>query len=241
MAIDDALHIDGIDAFYGDSHVLHGVSFALKPGRLLGLLGRNGAGKTTCMNTIMGFLKPKRGAISLFGEQVGGLAPDTIARKGICLVPQGRHMFRSLTVRENLMVAAQQVRGQAGRPGWTMDRVMQLFPRLKERHAQVAGSLSGGEQQMLAIGRALMGNPRVLLMDEPSEGLAPQIVAEVGRIIAQLKAEGQSIVLVEQNIKLALELADDVAIINTGAVVFKGEARSIKLDDAMISQHLGVF
>jgi branched-chain amino acid transport system ATP-binding protein len=209
---------------------------------LLGLLGRNGAGKTTCMNTIMGFLKPRRGAISLYGEQVSGLAPDTIARKGICLVPQGRRMFRSLTVRENLMVAAQRVR-KDGRstPGWTMDRVFGLFPRLKERHAQVAGSLSGGEQQMLAIGRALMGNPRVLLMDEPSEGLAPQIVAEVGRIIAQLKTEGQSIVLVEQNIKLVLDLADDVVIINTGAVVFKGEAKTLKLDDAVVSQHLGVF
>ena len=237
----DALAIAEIDAFYGDSHVLHGVSFALRPGRLLGLLGRNGSGKTTCMSTIMGFLKPRRGSVSLFGEQVGGLAPDTIARKGICLVPQGRRMFRSLTVRENLMVAAQRARGPGGGPGWSMDRVMQLFPRLKERHAQVAGSLSGGEQQMLAIGRALMGNPRVLLMDEPSEGLAPQIVAEVGRIIAQLKSEGQSIVLVEQNIKLALELADDIAIINTGAVVFKGEARLLKIDDPIVSQHLGVF
>ena len=127
MAV-DALDIAGIDAFYGDSHVLHGVSFALKPGRLLGLLGRNGAGKTTCMNTIMGFLKPKRGSIRLFGEQVGGLAPDTIARKGICLVPQGRRMFRSLTVRENLMVAAQRSRDQASGPGWTMDRVIRVVP-----------------------------------------------------------------------------------------------------------------
>jgi len=238
----DALLVTDIDAFYGDSHVLHGVSLSLQPGRLLGLLGRNGAGKTTCMNTIMGFLKPRRGAISLYGEQIGGLAPDTIARKGICLVPQGRRMFRSLTVRENLMVAAQPARKDGGSArGWTMDRVFGLFPRLKERHAQVAGSLSGGEQQMLAIGRALMGNPRVLLMDEPSEGLAPQIVAEVGRIIAQLKTEGQSIVLVEQNIKLVLDLADDVVIINTGAVVFKGEAKALKLDDAVVSQHLGVF
>jgi len=237
----DALHIAGVDAFYGDSHVLHGVSFALRPGRLLGLLGRNGAGKTTCMNTIMGFLKPKHGSISLYGEQVGGLAPDTIARKGICLVPQGRRMFRSLTVRENLMVAAQRARGSGGGPGWRLDRVFDLFPRLRERHSQVAGSLSGGEQQMLAIGRALMGNPRVLLMDEPSEGLAPQLVAEVGRTIAQLKTEGQSIVLVEQNIKLVLDLADDVVIINTGAVVFTGAASSLKLDDAIVSQHLGVF
>jgi branched-chain amino acid transport system ATP-binding protein len=237
----EALEIAGIDTYYGDSHVLHGVSFALKPGRLLGLLGRNGAGKTTCMSTIMGFLKPRRGSISLYCEPVAGLAPDVIARKGICLVPQGRRMFRTLTVRENLMVAAQRLKNGGGGPGWSIERVFQLFPRLQERHAQVAGSLSGGEQQMLAIGRALMGNPRVLLMDEPSEGLAPQLVAEVGRTIAQLKAEGQSIVLVEQNIKLTLNLADDVVIINTGQVVFQGTADQIKLNDAMISQHLGVF
>jgi branched-chain amino acid transport system ATP-binding protein len=236
----DALHIAGVDAFYGDSHVLHGVSFALQPGRLLGLLGRNGAGKTTCMATIMGFLTPRRGSIDLYGEAVAGLAPDVIARKGICLVPQGRRMFRTLTVRENLMVAAQ-VRKDGGSSQWSLERVFRLFPRLAERQAQLAGSLSGGEQQMLAIGRALMGNPRVLLMDEPSEGLAPQLVAEVGRTIAQLKAEGQSIVLVEQNIKLTLDLADDVVIINTGRVVFQGGADQLKLDDAIISQHLGVF
>jgi branched-chain amino acid transport system ATP-binding protein len=236
----EALDISEVDAYYGDSHVLHGVSFALQPGRLLGLLGRNGAGKTTCMATIMGFLKPRRGSISLYGEPVSGLAPDAIARKGICLVPQGRRMFRTLTVRENLMVAAQR-RKDSGGAGWSIDRVFQLFPRLAERHGQVSGSLSGGEQQMLAIGRALMGNPRVLLMDEPSEGLAPQLVAEVGRTIAQLKAEGQSIVLVEQNIKLTLDLADDIVIINTGRVVFRGTADRIKLDDAIVSQHLGVF
>jgi branched-chain amino acid transport system ATP-binding protein len=235
-----ALAVDGIDAYYGDSHVLHGVSFALAPGRLLGLLGRNGAGKTTCMSTIMGFLKPRRGAIGLYGEPVAGLAPDVIARKGICLVPQGRRMFRSLTVRENLMVAAR-ARGTDNCAGWSLGRVFDLFPRLRERHAQLAGLLSGGEQQMLAIGRALMGNPRVLLMDEPSEGLAPQLVAEVGRTISQLKAEGQSIVLVEQNIKLTLDLADDIVIINTGRVVFSGTAERLKLEDTIVSQHLGVF
>jgi len=233
----DALDIASIDAYYGDSHVLHDVSFSLRPGRLLGLLGRNGAGKTTCMSTIMGFLKPRRGSINLYGDPVAGLAPEAIARKGIRLVPQGRRMFRTLTVRENLMVAAQSRTGA----GWSLERVFQLFPRLAERHAQLAGSLSGGEQQMLAIGRALMGNPRVLLMDEPSEGLAPQLVAEVGRTIAQLKGEGQSIVLVEQNIKLTLDLADDIVIINTGRVVFQGAADRIRLDDAIVSQHLGVF
>jgi branched-chain amino acid transport system ATP-binding protein len=170
---------------------------------------------------------------------VAGLPPETIARKGICLVPQGRRVFRSLTVRENLEVAAQ-TRADTAKP-WSTERVFEVFPRLKERHAQHAGSLSGGEQQMLAIGRALMGNPRVLLMDEPSEGLAPQIVAEVGRTIAQLKAEGLSIVLVEQNIKLTLELADDVVIVNTGAVAFTGTAAETKTNDRVIAQHLGVF
>jgi len=235
----DALTVSDVDTFYGDSHVLHGVGFALRAGQLLGLLGRNGAGKTTCMATIMGFLRPRRGAIALFGDPVAGLAPEAIARKGICLVPQGRRVFRSLTVRENLMVAAQ-TRHESAKP-WSLDRVFALFPRLKERHAQVAGSLSGGEQQMLAIGRALMGNPRVLLMDEPSEGLAPQLVAEVGRTIAQLKAEGLSIVLVEQNIKLTLDLADEVVIVNTGAVVFTGTAAQTRANDAVIAQHLGVF
>ncbi|HEY7662829.1 MAG TPA: ABC transporter ATP-binding protein, partial [Xanthobacteraceae bacterium] len=224
----DALAVSGVDAYYGDSHVLHGVSFALRPGHLLGLLGRNGAGKTTCMATIMGLLQPRRGSITLYGEPVAGLPPDIIARKGICLVPQGRRMFRSLSVRENLMVAAHP-RKDRGADGWSIDRVFRVFPRLAERHGQLAGSLSGGEQQMLAIGRALMGNPRVLLMDEPSEGLAPQLVAEVGRTVAQLKAEGQSIVLVEQNIKLTLELADDIVIINTGRIVFEGPANRVKL------------
>ena len=235
----EALGIRDVDTFYGDSHVLHGVGFALQAGRLLGLLGRNGAGKTTCMATIMGFLRPRRGAIALFGEEVAGLAPETIARKGIRLVPQGRRVFRSLTVRENLMVAAQA--GRDGSTRWTLQRVFELFPRLREREGQDAGSLSGGEQQMLAIGRGLMGNPRVLLMDEPSEGLAPQIVAEVKRTIAQLKAEGQSIVLVEQNINLTLDLADDVVVVNTGRVVFTGSSGELRANETVISQHLGVF
>ena len=236
----EALTVDGLDAFYGDSHVLHGVGFALAPGRLIGLLGRNGAGKTTCMSTIMGFVRPRRGTIALFGEPVAGLAPEAIARRGICLVPQGRRVFRTLTVRENLMVAAQRRRERGG-AAWSLDRVYGLFPRLKERQSQLAGLLSGGEQQMLAIARALMGNPRVLLLDEPSEGLAPQIVAEVGRTIASLRAEGQSIVLVEQNIKLTLALADDIVIINTGSVVFRGTPQETRADHAMVAQHLGVF
>jgi branched-chain amino acid transport system ATP-binding protein len=235
----EALALAGIDALYGDSHVLHDVSFALEEGRVLALLGRNGAGKTTCMNAVIGFLPPRKGEIRLFGEPVAGLAPEVLSRKGIGLVPQGRRIFPTLTVKENLIVAQ---RGRAeGKHPWTLARVFDVFPRLQERQQQAAGSLSGGEQQMLAISRALMGNPKVLLMDEPSEGLAPLIVAEVGKTIARLKAEGQSIVLVEQNLKLALELADSVAILNTGRIVFTGGVAELERDQDMITQHLGVF
>ena len=230
----EALALEGVDALYGDSHVLHAISFSLKEGKVLALLGRNGAGKTTCMSSVIGFLPPREGDIRLFGEPVGRLAPETIARKGIGLVPQGRRVFPTLTVKENLLVSKRGSR-------WNLESVFELFPRLKERTEQHAGSLSGGEQQMLAIARALMGNPRVLLMDEPSEGLAPLIVAEVGRTIARLKAEGQSIVLVEQNMKLAFSLADDVVILNTGRVAFAGPVEAVRDNEALITQHLGVF
>jgi branched-chain amino acid transport system ATP-binding protein len=236
----DALRLSDIDAFYGDSHVLQSVSFVLGEGRLLGLLGRNGAGKSTCMNVTVGLLPPRSGRIEVFGTAVTKLAPEAIAAHGVALVPQGRRIFRSLTVRENLAVAARKPAAK-GSAHWTIDTVFGMFPRLGERRHQMAASLSGGEQQMLAIGRALMGNPRVLLMDEPSEGLAPQIVAEVGRTIGKLKAEGLSIVLVEQNIKLTLDLADDVVIINSGSIAFRGNAGQVKLDDAIVTQHLGVF
>ena len=235
----EALSLSGVDALYGESHVLHGVSFGVSVGRVLALLGRNGTGKTTCMNAIIGFLPPRNGDVHLFGEPIGRLAPEKISRKGVGFVPQGRRIFSSLTVRENLEVSERARPGKA--VSWSFDRVIDLFPRLKERLQQVAGSLSGGEQQMLAIGRALMGNPRVLLMDEPSEGLAPLIVAEVGRTIARLKQEGQSILLVEQNIKLALDLADEVVILNTGRVAFSGSAAQVRQDEALITQHLGVF
>ncbi len=233
----DALVLNDVDAFYGDSHVLHRVAFLLRQNRVLALLGRNGAGKTTCLSAIMGFVRPRRGAITLFGETVSGLSPEAIARRGICLVPQGRRVFPTLSVAENLRVARQSVRGNT----WTEKRIFELFPRLFERRHTHAGALSGGEQQMLAIGRALMGNPRVLLLDEPSEGLAPQMVAEIGRIIGQLKNEGMAMVLVEQNIGLAMSLADDVAIVNTGAIVVTGTAAEVARDEDAITHHLGVF
>ena len=235
----EALSLSGVDALYGESHVLHGVSFALDAGRVLALLGRNGAGKTTCMSSIIGFLPPRRGDIRLYGDAIGRLSPEAISRKGVGFVPQGRRIFPKLTVRENLVVSRQSRPG--GRAQWTLERVIDLFPRLKERLEQMAGSLSGGEQQMLAIGRALMGNPRLLLMDEPSEGLAPLIVAEVKRTLLRLKEEGLSILLVEQNVKLALDLADEVVILNTGRVAFNGSAGEVRSDQALITQHLGVF
>src|SRR6266567_5762237 len=234
----DALHLTNVHTFYGDSHILHGVSFSLQPGGVRALLGRNGAGKTTCISTIIGFLKPRDGEIRLFGEPIEGLSPERISQLGIGLVPQGRRIFPSLTVRENLVVA-QQRDGAAVTP-WSVDRIYDMFPRLSERNTQFAGTLSGGEQQMLAIGRALMGNPRVLLLDEPSEGLAPLIVAEVGRAMKRLKEEGQSIVLVEQDRQLALEIADRAVVLNTGRCVFDGEASELVSNEELVAQHLGI-
>ncbi len=172
-------------------------------------------------------------------KSIEGLSPERISQLGIGLVPQERRIFSSLTVRENLAVA-QQRESTTGKP-WNVERIYTMFPRLRERHAQFAGTLSGGELQMLAIGRALMGNPRVLLLDEPSEGLAPLIVAEVGRTIRRLKEEGQSIVLVEQNLKLALDVADQAVILNTGRCVFAGSANDISNNGELIAQNLGVF
>ncbi len=235
----EALYLSDVHAFYGERHILHGVGFSLKEGHVLALLGRNGAGKTTCISTIVGFLTPRQGEIRLFGETIGGLSPERISRLGIGLVPQGRRIFPSLTVRENLVVAQQ--REASTRQPWTVERIYELFPKLRERHAQFAGTLSGGEQQMLAIGRALMGNPRVLLLDEPSEGLAPLIVTEVGLTIKRLKEEGQSIVLVEQNRQLALEVADQAVILNTGRCVFAGDASEILNNEELIAQNLGVY
>jgi branched-chain amino acid transport system ATP-binding protein len=235
-----ALALDDIDAFYGDSHVLHGVSFRLGAGRLLGLLGRNGSGKSTSMNVAVGLLAPRRGAVRVFDAEVTGRAPEAIAAQGVALVPQGRRVFRSLSVQENLAVAARKPRGGLSRL-WTLESVYGIFPRLRERHRQLAGSLSGGEQQMLAIARALMANPRVLLMDEPSEGLAPQIVAEVMATIRKLKAQGLSIVLVEQNAKLVFDVADDIVILNSGRVVVAGEAERLRGDGLDLRQHLGVY
>lgn len=232
------LSLDRINAYYGESHVLHDVCLDLQEGRLLALLGRNGAGKSTCISSIIGFLPPRTGTIRLDGKPIEKLSPERICRAGIGLAPQGRRIFGSLTVRENLEVAAKPAAASAARR-WSREDVSEVFPRLKERQNQLASSLSGGEQQMLAIGRALMTNPRVLLLDEPSEGLAPQIVREVGNVLMTLKAH-ISIILVEQNLGLAMKVADDVVLLNTGRVVFSGTRAAFQEQEAELHGHLGV-
>jgi branched-chain amino acid transport system ATP-binding protein len=236
----EALAVRGLNALYGDSHVLHDVSFSVKPGRVLALLGRNGAGKTTCISSIIGFLRPKSGDIRLHGEPIAGLPPELISRRGVGLVPQGRRIFPNLSVYENLIVAQRKPAGAVAK-AWALEDVFATFPRLGERQQQAAGSLSGGEQQMLAIGRALVSNPRVLLLDEPSEGLAPLIVHEVGETLLALKAQGYSILLVEQNTTLALRVADDVVILNTGRIVYDGTAADARSQPELLHANLGVF
>jgi len=238
LVTNSILTIEGLNAFYGDSHILYDVSFELKKDTVLALLGRNGAGKTTCISSIIGFLPERRGSIQLDGISLQNLSSEKICHAGIGIVPQGRRIFASLTVKENLDVAYQAPRSGSSRQ-WALEDIFQFFPRLQERQHQVAGSLSGGEQQMLAIGRALMTNPKVLLLDEPSEGLAPQIVKEVGNIIALLKPF-ISIVLVEQNLNLALSVADDVVLLNGGKVVFSGSKALFCEKQQELQSHLGV-
>jgi branched-chain amino acid transport system ATP-binding protein len=237
----EALSFVGVDAFYGDSHILHNVSFSLAEGTLLGLLGRNGAGKTTCMNVAVGFLAPRAGRLNVFGTNINGRSPEWIADHGVALVPQGRRIFRNLSVRENLHVAAHDLKWSGLDGEWTIETVYDTFPRLRERQRQTAGLLSGGEQQMLAIGRALMRNPRVLLLDEPSEGLAPQTIAEVMKTVRLLKGKGLSIILIEQNAELVFDVADDVVVLNSGQVAMNGGPTELKNSPADMQRHLGVF
>ena len=234
----ELLRIEDLHAHYGDSHVLHGISFGLRQGQLLALLGRNGAGKTTTMLTLAGLLHASGGSVSLRGQRIDKLPPEAIARQGVRLVPQGRRVFANLSVQENLQVAAQ--RRDTAAP-WSLERICALFPLLRQRLHQRAGTLSGGEQQMLVIGRALMGNPDVLLLDEPSEGLAPLIVHEVTNAIAKLKSEGLSIILVEQNFAVAQALADEFLILNTGQVAYSGSAQEVQAHPELATRHLGIF
>jgi len=228
------LELRDVHTYYGESHVLQGVSLEVPSGRVVAILGRNGAGKTTLVRTTIGFTPARRGTVRFKGDDITRWPAYRAVERGMALVPQGRRVFPSLSVIENLEVA----RRNGGR--WTLARVLDLFPRLRERGPNRANKLSGGEQQMLAIGRALMTNPDLLLMDEPTEGLAPLIVREVGRVIADLKREGLSILLVEQNLPLALSVADTVHVLSRGQIVHSGTPDALMASEDVKSRYLGV-
>jgi branched-chain amino acid transport system ATP-binding protein len=231
------LEVRGIHTYYGESHVLHGVDLSVLDGQVVALLGRNGVGKTTTVRSIVGFTPPRRGDITFKGKQIAGLSAQRIARRGISLVPQGRRVFGSLTVREHLKIFATNGTSSA----WDLDRVVSIFPRLGERLRQRAAALSGGEQQMLAIGRALITNPDLLVIDEITEGLSPVLVQATGDVIRDLKErERQTILLVEQNLPIALSLADYVYVMNKGAIVFEGLPEELEKSENIHSLYLGV-
>jgi branched-chain amino acid transport system ATP-binding protein len=229
-----ALEVDAIHTYYGESHVLHGISLRVDPGEVLAILGRNGMGKTTLIRSIVGFTPPREGHVRYKGVDITRRPPFRMVDMGMALVPQGRRVFPSLSVRENLEVA------RHGQGRWSLEQVYALFPRLRERAANRANKLSGGEQQMLAIGRALMSNPDLLLLDEPTEGLAPLLVREVGRVIAELKRGGLSILLVEQNLGLAISVADRVHVLSRGQIVHAGTPGELMRDEDVKARYLGV-
>jgi len=229
------LEVRDIHTYYGDSHVLQGISLSMTRGQVVGILGRNGMGKTTLIRSIIGFTPPRRGQIMFKDRDITAWSSNRAVAFGLGLVPQGRRVFPSLSVMENLTVAVKSDSGP-----WTVARVLELFPRLRERGAHRAGKLSGGEQQMLAIARALMTNPELLLMDEPTEGLAPLLVREVGRVIESLKAQGLSILLVEQNLPLALRVADHVHVLSRGRVVHSSAPDALWRNEEIKSRYLGL-
>jgi branched-chain amino acid transport system ATP-binding protein len=234
------LNVKDIHTYYGNSYILQGLSFTVEKGKCVALLGRNGAGKTTTIHSIAGLVAPRRGLIEYGGQKISGLPPYRIARMGIGLVPQGRRIFPSLTVRENLVMPAREPRSAAERKAWTLEEIYGLFPVLKERENNMGNELSGGQQQMLAIGRALMTNPDFLMMDEPSEGLAPVIIEQVGEIIHKLKETGLSILLVEQNFYLACDVADEVLVMSKGQIVWQGSPQELLQDEEIQHRYLGV-
>ena len=229
-----ALEVEGVHTYYGESHVLQGISLRVDRGEVLAILGRNGMGKTTLIRTIVGFTPPREGRVLYEGTEITRLPPFRMVALGMALVPQGRRVFPSLSVRENLDVA------RRGEGRWSLEQVYALFPRLRDRAGNRANKLSGGEQQMLAIGRALMSNPDLLLMDEPTEGLAPLLVREVGRVITELKRSGLSILLVEQNLALALSVADRVHVLSRGQIVHTGTPAELMGNDDVKTRYLGV-
>ena len=234
------LSIDGIDTFYGETQVLFGPSLNVRAGEVLALLGPNGAGKTTTLRTISGLLTPRSGRVTLDGAPISGVKAHEVVRRGVSHVPEGRRIFTALTVRENLEMGAYAVKGRAV-VAERLERVLALFPRLRERIAQPGGTLSGGEQQMLAIGRALMAGPRVLLLDEPSLGLAPLLVQEIFREIVRINREdGTTILLVEQNAHLALSVARRGYVLETGRIVLQDDARRLLEDPKVRAAYLGI-
>jgi branched-chain amino acid transport system ATP-binding protein len=234
------LALDNVNAYYGDSHILHGVSFAVNAGEVVCLLGRNGAGKTTTVLTIMGYLKPRPGHIRYRDRDIAALAPYQVARLGFGFVPQDRGIFPSLTVRENLTVFARGGGQGADRRRWTLERIFDLFPNLRARERNLGFQLSGGEQQMLSIARALLLNPTLLLLDEPSEGLAPMIVQEIIDVLKSLKREGLAILLVEQNLRAALAVADRHHVMNKGEICFTGSSAELEGNDYVLRNYLSV-
>jgi branched-chain amino acid transport system ATP-binding protein len=228
------LQVENVDAFYGIGHILHGLSLNVADSEVVALLGRNGAGKTTTLRCIAGLTPPRRGAIRYQGRSIAGDPPHRIARMGIALVPETRDIFSYLTVKENLVI------GQRAGSRWRMETVLERFPRLAERLAHKGRELSGGEQQMLAIARALLTGPELLLLDEPSQGLAPLVVNAVMDTIRGLKAERVSMLLVEQNAEMALQLADRVYVIDHGTVVFEGTPAALRADRQVTATYLGV-
>ncbi len=228
-----ALRADGIHAFYGKSHILHGVGLEVREGEIVALLGRNGAGKTTTLRSLIGLTPPREGTVTLFGTDVTGSPPYRIAEMGVGYVPEGRRIFANLTVEENLLVPVE-------RPGpWTIDRIYESFPRLAERKSNKGGQLSGGEQEMLSISRALVLNPKLLMLDEPSQGLAPLIVEDVFKIVVAARREGLSVLLVEQNVRAAVEIADRAYVLDDGKIVFEGDAREFGADEQRVRELAG--
>jgi len=234
------LRLDNVHTFYGKSHILHGVSMEIQAGEVVGLLGRNGVGKSTTLKTIMGLVRPSEGQITFEDRRITGAAPHHLARQGIAWVPEDRRIFRLLTVQENLRTGLDRAGVTDARKKTLLDRVFESFPRLRERRDQPGGTLSGGEQQMLAIARAMMLEPKIILLDEPTEGLMPRLVAEIREIVRVLHREGVAILLVEQNVPLTLEASGRVYIMEKGVLRHHAPAAELRANPAVIHQYLGI-
>ena len=235
------IEISDIHSYYGKSHVLHGVSFELKEGELVCLLGRNGVGKSTTLKSIMGMVRPSHGDIRFEGKELVGMRPHQIARLGVGYVPEERRIFRSLTVHENLLIGMKQVKyGSVPREPWTVERVYSAFPRLRERRGNKGVHLSGGEQQMLTVARTLMGNPKLILVDEPTEGLAPLIVKDVLEMLSTVRKTGVTILMVEQNFKAAVKVADRFYIMSKGLMVFQGDMSALMAAEEVRRNYLEI-